>query len=468
MCRSLLKKPKVKKTEIKVKSKKEHKKKVDTDTMTVTQKNRLRLSPDERDVIHKLVYHCTKLYNFGLYQVRQKFINEEEFLPYVKNYYICKENENYKLILSSSGQQTLRMIERNFRSFFNLLKKKKKGGYKMPVKIPKYKKEGKYSILVIQGQSARINKEKNTVTFGLTKGFKDKYEPKIDKLEFTIPKHINVEKFKELRIIPVHDCKDFDIEFVYSRKIIKQDLNFDKYLSIDLGLDNLAACFDASTGKTFLMDGKYLKGINHLYNKKNSKLQSVHNKEGKVEFTEEMSKKKRKRDFRINDYFNRVAKVIIDYCIKNKIGNVVIGDFEGIKQNINLGKVNNQNFVSIPHYKLKRKINSKAEMNGIKVHYIEESYTSKTSFLDQETPEKKEKYAGRRKFRGLMKTNIMSTQGTPLFVNADTNGAAQTLMKFLAKEKKLGLFKFDTIFKQFIKNPIRVNAIDYTLKGIGL
>ena len=64
---------------------------------------------------------------------------------------------------------------------------------------------------------------------------------------------------------------------------------------------------------------------------------------------------------------------------------MVIGDFKGVKKDINIGKKNNQNFVSIPYGILKRKLEAKCNYYGINYILQEESYTSKCSALDLES-----------------------------------------------------------------------------------
>ncbi len=93
-------------------------------TVIVTQKNRLKLSPKKLEIVKLLAYHSARLYNVGLYSVKQYYFNNNEYLPYAKNYHFCKENENYKLLLSDTSQQILRIVDRNFKSFFGLLKLK--------------------------------------------------------------------------------------------------------------------------------------------------------------------------------------------------------------------------------------------------------------------------------------------------------------------------------------------------------
>ena len=388
----------------------------------LTQKNRLKLKPKEFEVVKQLSYYSARLYNVGLYSVRQYYFNNNTYLPYAKNYHECKTNENYKLLLSDTSQQILRIVDRNFKSFFALLKLKAKGKYSEKVKLPHYKKQDELMNITIQGRSARIRD--GYVIIGLSKAFKEKHNPSFKELKFKLPKNIKTDKLQEVRIIPVFGGLEFDIEFVYKKEIKPISVDKDKYLSIDMGLDNFATCFDSNDGSSFIIDGRYIKSLNRHYNKQKAYYQSILDRQN-IKQSKRMLRLSRKRYNKLNNYFNLAVKKITDYCIKHNIGNIVIGDFSDIKQNINIGKKNNQNFVSIPYGIFKRKLKSKCEQLGIEYHLQEESYTSKCSYLDNETVEKHETYLGKRVKRGLFKT------AKGYLINADVNGAANILVKFL-------------------------------------
>ena len=391
-------------------------------TILLTQKNRLRLKPKELEVVKQLSYYSARLYNVGLYSVRQYYFNNNTYLPYAKNYHECKTNENYKLLLSDTSQQILRIVDRNFKSFFALLKLKAKGKYSEKIKLPHYKKQDELMNITIQGRSARIRD--GYVIIGLSKAFKEKHNPSFKELKFKLPKNIKVNKLQEVRIIPVFGGLEFDIEFVYKKEIKPISVDKDKYLSIDMGLDNFATCFDSNDGSSFIIDGRYIKSLNRHYNKQKAYYQSILDRQN-IKQSKRLLTLSRKRYNKLNNYFNLAVKKITDYCIKHNIGNIVIGDFSDIKQNINIGKKNNQNFVFIPYGVFKRKLESKCEQLGIEYHLQEESYTSKCSYLDNETVEKQETYLGKRVTRGLFRT------AKGYLINADVNGAANILVKFL-------------------------------------
>ena len=207
-----------------------------------TQKNRLKIDKESLRIIDQLSYHCWKLYNVGLYSVKQYYESSGRYLQYTDNYHVCKNSEHYKCLLTDCGQQILRIIDRNMKSFFALLKLKNKGKYSEPVNLPHYKHEK--SIIVIQGRSVRV---KNGYVFiGLSSSFKKKYNPKIKKLKFKLPKNIKTDDIKEIRIIPKFGGRYYDIEFIYAKEYTPLDINKNNSLGIDLGVNNFASCFSYS------------------------------------------------------------------------------------------------------------------------------------------------------------------------------------------------------------------------------
>lgn len=138
----------------------------------------------------------------------------------------------------------------------------------------------------------------------------------------------------------------------------------------------------------------------------------------------------RDRNNKVNDYMNKAARKVIDYCIVNNIGTLVVGYNETFQRSSNLGKVNNQNFVNIPYGGLRFKLEYLCKLNGIHFVKQEESYTSKASFWDKDkisvyndNNSKKYLFSGKRIHRGM----YQRTNGSRL--NADVNGALNILNK---------------------------------------
>jgi len=420
-------------------------------------------------VLYNLCYHSARLYNVGLYSVRQHYFNTKKYLPYNSNYKECIDNENYKILLSDSSQQILRLVDRDMQSFFKLMVLKNSGKYSEKVRLPHYKNENVVSSLPIQGRSCRIQKD-GTVKIGLTKEFRKKYNIEYKKISITIPRNIrNVEQFNEMRIVPLFGGKEFNIEFVYDSKYVnikKVSENASGYLSIDVGVNNLMTCtlHSNSKPKSFIIDGRYVKNVNYYYNKKTSRLKSVYSNNKNIEeTTKRLQRLSNGRNERINDYFNRCVKLITDICVEYDIKNVVIGYNKYQKQEINTGKVNNQNNVYIPLYKLRSKLQSKCELYGINYFPIEESYTSKASSVDLDyLPKYGDKviheFSGSRIKRGLYKTK------DNLILNADINGSINILRKYL-KESKLNDLKSDNV-RAFVNTPVR--KLSVFSKPIGL
>lgn len=88
-----------------------------------------------------------------------------------------------------------------------------------------------------------------------------------------------------------------------------------------------------------------------------------------------------------------------------------------------MGKKNNQEFVQIPFARFIEMIQYKAKNVGIAVITTEESYTSGTSFIDNEEPKKEFYNKKRRVNRGLFVSN------SGIQINADLNGAYQIIKK---------------------------------------
>ncbi len=230
---------------------------------------------------------------------------------------------------------------------------------------------------------------------------------------------------------------EFDIEFVYKKEFEPISVDKNNYLSIDMGLDNFATCFNSNNGSSFIIDGRYIKSINRHYNKQKAYYQSILDRQN-IKVSKKILNLSRKRYNKINNYFNLAVKHITDYAISNNIGSIIIGDFSDIKRGINIGKKNNpcalhslrENFVSIPYGIFKRKLKSKCEQLGIEYYLQEESYTSKCSYLDNEPVKKHDTYKGKRVKRGLFKTS------KGYLINADTNGSANILVKFLTSNSQ--------------------------------
>ena len=379
------------------------------------------LSKKEFKNLKYLCHIAKNLKNQAIYNVRQHYFKNKKYLSYNENYKMLKNSENYKKLNSNMAQQILKEVDESFKSFFALLKLAKNGQYNGKIKLPNYLDKDGFTTLVIG--FVRLKDDMLIVPY--SNSFKKTHQ----EVKVKLPSVLKDKKIKEIRIIPKQHSRYFEIQYTYEVKEIQRALNKENVLGIDLGIDNLCTCV-TNAGASFIIDGRKLKSINQYYNKINAKLQSIKDKQ-KIECTTLRQKRiTRKRNNRINDYLSKAARTIVNYCLNNDIGKLVLGYNEDFQRNSNIGSMNNQNFVNIPYGKLRDKLIYLCKLYGIEFKLQEESYTSKASFFDgDEIPiydkENLQEYifSGKRIKRGLYQTS------TGKLINADCNGALNILRK---------------------------------------
>ena len=404
------------------------------------------LSKEDYKTLRDLCHIAKNLANQAIYNVRQYYFTEGEYLNYQKNYVLLKSSDNYKALNSNMAQQILKEVDGSFKSFFGLLKLAKKGKYSFEdCRLPNYLPKDGYTTLVIG--FVRLNGDK------LILPFSQSYKKTHKAIEIKIPPILADKKIKEIRIIPKANARFFEIQYIYEAECIQRNLNTSNALAIDLGINNLATAV-SSMGKSFIIDGRRLKSINQWFNKENARLQGIKEKQN---FGSKRTKRQktiaRNRNNRVNDYMSKVARKVIDYCIKNNIGTLVVGYNETFQQGADIGKVNNQNFVNIPYGKLREKLEYLCELNGITYVKQEESYTSKASFWDKddipvynEDNPQSYVFSGKRVHRGLYKCSNGKT------LNADVNGALNILCKSSVVDLKVLYSRGD------VDTPVRIRV----------
>ena len=371
----------------------------------------------------KYLSHIAKnLTNEAIYNVRQHYFQNKKYLSYNENYKMLKNSENYKKLNSNMAQQILKEVDGSFKSFFGLLKLAKNGQYdNKKIKLPKYLAKDGFTTLVI----GFVRLKDDILIVPYSNSFKKTHQ----EVKIKLPLVLKDKKIKEIRIIPKQHSRYFEIQYTYEVEEVQRELNENNALGIDLGINNLCACV-TNTGASFIIDGRKLKSINQYYNKTNAKLQSIKDKQKIEHITLRQKRIARKRNNRINDYLSKAARIIVNYCLNNDIGKIVLGYNEDFQRNSNIGSINNQNFVNIPYGKLRDKLIYLCKLYGIEFKLQEESYTSKASFFDgDEIPiydkenQKEYIFSGKRIKRGLYQTS----KGYQL--NADCNGALNILRK---------------------------------------
>lgn len=363
--------------------------------------------------------HLSKnLYNHANYLVRKEFVETRKWLRYQDLDRLLKadlEFPDYRnMPTAQSAQQVLRLLETNWKSFFNSIKdwSKNKDKYSGKPKLPKYKPRDGKMVLSLTNQQVKVKGD----LLHFPKSF----------CGFTVkPRCVtldNFEKINQIRLVPTNQT--FCLEVVYSISV-ESDLLSDngRYMSIDLGLDNLATVVTNIGINPIIINGKGLKSDNQYYNKKKAHYQSVANQMNNQHYTNRLYRLTQKRNLKVEDYLHKVSRYLVDFALEHQINTIVIGNNKNWKQSSSLGKVTNQAFVSIPHQKLIDKICYKSQLCGIQVILTEERYTSGTSFLDGELPQKEFYNKKRRVRRGL----FVSNNGVKL--NADVNAAFQIMKK---------------------------------------
>ena len=360
---------------------------------------------------------CVKakeLYNQTLYYWRQSiFKNIEYFSEYeILGLFREFDEPTFKVLPSHCGQEIIKNLFKNTKSWQKSIKEYKKNPTKflsLP-KLPKYK--SKMSILSFNNGQLRL--KKGFIHFPKLIGIKP--------MKTKIP---NGSKLGSCRVIPKND--HFVVEFVYKVKEKElQEFN-GNVIGIDLGLNNLATTV-SSTGYATIINGKPLKSINQWYNKQKAYLQAkLPLINGKQRTSKRINKLTHKRNNKIKNYAHHSSKHIVKEAVENNVTKIVIGNNKNWKQEVSMGKKNNQNFVSIPYRQLIEQIQYKAKLNGIQVEVVEESYTSKCSAIDLEPIKKHEKYVGKRVKRGLFRT------ANNLRINADANGSLNIIRKSISE-----------------------------------
>lgn len=363
------------------------------------------------DECDRICFYSKNLYNVGLYKIKQLWNTDKKYFNYYDLYKtLAADNQiDYRSLPQNVSSATLLQLHDNMKSFFSANREFHKNPNKFsgPPKLPKFLDKTKGRFVAIF-----------TINVIPKKPFKKGYLALTGtKISLPTP-NIEYSQIKQVRIVP--KINYYNIEIVFEQPCSPPIIS-DNYCGIDLGLNNVATLgFNTNKVPPLIINGNSLKSINQFYNKKVSHYQS----KLKNKFSSKKLKKlTNKKNNKIKDGLHKSSKKIVNYLITNNISTVVIGQNKQWKTNINIGKKNNQNFVSIPHSKLVDMIKYKCELAGITVILREESYTSKCSFKDLETIRKHTTYQGNRITRGLF------VSSSKFKYNADLNGALNILRK---------------------------------------
>ncbi len=385
------------------------------------------ISPDAqlKAILEFACQESNKLANCAIYYSRQLYFKTGKIPHKYDLHKILGDNPHFKTLYSHVAQQCLTSVAESFGSFIGLLKGVKNGTVNQKPRLPNYRTKDGFNL--ISFPAADIKLKLNGLRFPL--GEKIKAWFGIDAFYLPMPSNLDYRSIREYRILPRNGC--FYLELVYKVNPIKADVDFNLVLGIDHGINNWLTCV-SNAGTSFIVDGRHLKSLNQFYNK-----QIANIKEGKPQgfWSKKLANITEKRNRQVRDAINKVAKLVISHCLKNKIGMIAFGWNKGQKDGVNMGSKTNQKFVQIPTGRLKERIAQLAEQYGIKFVETEESYTSKASFVDLDVlPKIGEKpdgwqESGKRVKRGLYRT------ANNQYINADCNGAANIIRKVAATLK---------------------------------
>src|SRR6056297_1160232 len=373
-------------------------------------------------IVKELSWHCSKLYNTVNYQIK----NNEAVKPiYTKSENNFKDNWHTKYLHSHNRQQLLKQLAQDWKSFFNSIKDYEKSPkkYKGQPRPPKFKYlDRNPSEIIFTNLAVRVRK--NNLLLSLSKEIKSEFQ--VDSLKFKLPSVvqslINLDNLQQVRIKKENLSGDWYLIITY-KVDEKENASGDNVMAIDLGLDNLATITLKDYPEGYIIDGKVIKSENRYYNRKITRLQKIRMKQVGSKYFKDTKQIKglrlKRRNF-VFDYLHKASKKIVELALKNNVSTIVIGDIAEIKQN----NKHNKHFVSIPIQRLKDLIEYKAKLEGIKVVFVNEAYTSGCSAIDEESLSKTDYDKSRRIKRGLFKTGNK-------VINADVNGSLNIMRKHL-------------------------------------
>ena len=395
-----------------------------TQQIIITQKHKYYAGLDYLCLLAK------NIYNVALYNIRQQYFKDKTYLNYNALDKLLSSNVDYKAIpYRQSAQQILRSVDKTYSSFFKGIKSDKNKGKK--VRLPRYKDKEKGRYVLVYTNQCFKHKDSTIKLKGIDGVWYEFYTDK--------------ENLQQVRLVPKGN--HILVEIIYNVEYELKENN-NRYASIDLGLNNIVA-LSSNVCNSILYNGRPLKSINRYYNKHKAELQS------KLSNNKYTSKRINRLTFRrnnkIKDYMHKLSSAIIQYMEANTLNTLIVGKNDGWKTNIDIGRVNNQNFVSIPFNMLISMLEYKCKLVGINIVIVNEAYTSKCSFLDVETIQKHNTYKGKRIKRGL----FVSNRG--IKINADINGSLNIMVVGLKQlNVKRDVLVLEPANLRFVLNPVRV------------
>lgn len=395
--------------------------------MLLSHETVIRPDNDSANIIGHMCYAASKLWNVCNYE-RNNY-KELGLSKYPDWYYqkaIHKDNIWYKSLPSQTAQEVCKLLDKSWKSFYRLLRTH---GIENP-KPPRYKQSG---IAITYMQNGIVHEAgSDTVRLSLPKALREHMSAAygIGNSYLFLKNMIfrNADTIKQIRIYPPEADGSCRIIVIYQIQDVETLADNGRYLSIDLGLHNLMTCYD-NEGKSFILGRDYLNIIHH-YDREIARVQSQWARaqaRAGVKYPKpsgHLLRLYQKKRHTVKDYLHKMTRHAADYCHKQCINTVVIGDITGIREDNSLGSRVNQQFHSLPYAQLYIMLEYKLKQYGIRLVKQEESYSSQCSPMSVEVS-KVYAQKNNRKMRGLYMDGEM-------IYNADAVGAYNIMRKYCA------------------------------------
>ena len=406
--------------------------------MLLSHKTDIQLNTTESNIVGHMCYAASKLWNVCNYERRNfKELGMVHYPDWYDQKARLKGNMWFKSLPSQTAQEVCKLVDKSWKSFYALIKSK---GIQNP-KPPRFKQSG-MTITYMQNAIVHVSGSKR-VRLSLPKQLKEYLKHTYDicdnylYLENKIFQNTDV--IKQIKIYPPDQKNVCQVIVIYDVKDVEKMQDNGHYLSIDLGLHNLMTCYDSGNGRTFILGRKYL-SLERYFHKEIARVQSVwyaQQSERGIKYpksSKHIQRLYRKKQNAVKDYLHKTTRWIAEYCRKEDIRCVVVGDIRNIRKEKDMGHKTNQKFHGLPYNRLYIMLEYKLKLYGIQLIKQGESYTSQCSPL---SPEVSNRYAeaSNRKERGIYITDGVR-------YNADAVGSFNILRKYLSvsgKQKELSV-----------------------------
>ncbi|MCK8817462.1 transposase [Natroniella sulfidigena] len=417
--------------------------------------------PNKRQqiIIGCLSYASARLFNIGNYE-RHNWTKDsgEDYPNWYKQKKELKTNFWYKNLPSQSAQETLKILDKSWKSFYKLIDKYKKGDLEDKPKPPYYKpKDSKYNVRYLNNGFKFIdNKFRLSIPKQLKGYLQEKYSIDDKYIWLEIPKFLPINKDTKVKQMEFKPLKDntYKVSIIVDIPNVEPIKDNGNYLSIDLGISNLMTCYDNCNENSFIISGKQWLSINRYFDKTISHYQSIANAQQnrnnkKPASTKRIKNLYRKRRRKLDHLLHAATKTIVDYCIENNISKVIVGDLKNVRKDTNFGKKTNQKIHKLPFAKIYKLLKYKLAKSGISITKQKEHYTSQCSPHSKKVTKKYAKRSNR-KYRGLyVDEDYNSTY------NADSVGAFNIMRKHLKRKLPIGNLSNPSTYK-WIDNKFKI------------